>query len=121
MADLTEKQRRAIVALLETKSVAEASSRCGIGARTIERWKTEADFRAEYIEASRRCLDDAVGRLRVAGSEAVDTLQAALSDASTHVRVRAAQIILDNAIKVETDDLARRLEALEAAQAGGPR
>lgn len=116
MAELTEKQRRAIIALLETKSVAEASKRCSVGARTIERWKTEPAFRAEYIEASRRCLDDAVGRLRAAGSEAVDTLREALSDESTQLRVRAAQIILDGAIKVEIDDLARRLEALEAAQ-----
>jgi HEAT repeat protein len=121
MAELTGKQSRAIAALLVTKSVAEASKRCGVGARTIERWKTEPAFRAEYIEASRRCLADAVGRLRAVGPEAVDTLQAALSDESNHVRVRAAQIILDVAIKAEVDDLARRLEALEGAQAGGPR
>lgn len=39
MADLSDRKRRAIEALLTSKSTAEAAAQSSIGARTIERWK----------------------------------------------------------------------------------
>ena len=61
-------------------------------------------------------LGETVGRLRCAASEAVDALRDALHADAPAVRVRAAQVLLDSAIKVEIDDLARRVELLEGAQ-----
>ena len=121
MADLSHRQRRAIEALLASKSTAEAAAQSGIGARTIERWKREPGFQDGYRAASRERLAETVGRLRTAASEAVDTLRQALQADAPAVRVRAAQVLLDGAIKVEVDDLARRVDALEATQNGHQR
>ncbi len=50
---------------------------------------------------------------------AAETLQAAFAAQSASVRVRAATAALELAIKVETDDLAERVAALEAHQQAG--
>jgi hypothetical protein len=116
MAELSNRQRRAVEALLTSKSTAEAAGRIGIGARTIERWKRDPDFRNAYYAASRARLAETVGRLRSAAAEAVETLRAALQDELTSNRIRAATVLLGIAIKAEVDDLARRIDAVEARQ-----
>ena len=119
MAELSHRQRRAIEALLTSNSTAEAAAQSGIGARTIERWKRLPAFQDAYRTASRERLGETVGRLRTAASEALDALRQALQADAPAVRVRAAQVLLEGAIKVEIDDLGRRVEALEAAQQSG--
>lgn len=114
--DVSDRQRRAIEALLTTKSTSEAATVCGVGARSIERWKRDQAFRDAYRTASRERLAETVGRLRAAASEAVDALRDALQDERVSNRIRAASVLLETAVKVEVDDLARRVEALEATQ-----
>jgi hypothetical protein len=101
MAELSARQRRAIEALLTSKSTAEAAAQSGIGARTIERWKRNATFQDEYRAASRARLGETVGRPRAAAGEAVETLRAALQDEVTSNRIRAATVLLDSAIKTD--------------------
>lgn len=119
MAEVSDRQRRAIEALLSTKSTSEAATVCGVGARTIERWKRDQTFRDAFRAASRDRLAETVGRLRGAASEAVNALRDALSDERVSNRIRAASVLLETAVKVEIDDLARRVEALEATQQQG--
>jgi hypothetical protein len=116
MAQLTDRQRRAIEALLAAKSTSEAAEVSGIPRRTLERWKRDPGFQDAYRAASRDKLGETIGRLRTAASEAVAALQEALQADAPAVRVRAAQVLLDGAVKVEVDDLNRRVEALEIAQ-----
>jgi hypothetical protein len=116
MARVNDRQRRAIEALLISKSTSEAAERSGIPRRTIERWKCAAAFQDAYRAASREKLGETVGRLRTAAGEAVDALREALQADAPAVRVRAATVLLEGAIKVEVDDLAHRIELLEAAQ-----
>jgi len=119
MAQVSDRQRRAIEALLTSKSASEAAEASGIPRRTLERWKRDRGFQDAYRSASRERLSETVGRLRTAAAEAVDALRSALLADAPAVRVRAAQVLLDGAIKVEVDDLAARIEALEIAQQGG--
>jgi hypothetical protein len=86
-----------------------------VSERTIRRWLEDPTFRSAYAEASRQCLGETIGRLRAVAAEAVDTLRAALGDEHTGHRIRAAVALLDLAVKVEVDDLARRVAMLEAA------
>jgi hypothetical protein len=116
--ELTDKQRRALAALLTTRTAQDAASRSGVGERTLRRWLDDPAFRDAYTDASRQRLGEAVGRLRAVAGEAVDTLRAALGDEHTGHRIRAAIALLDLAVKVEVDDLARRVELLESAQRG---
>lgn len=119
--ELSEKQQRAIAALLTCASIKDAAASAAIGERSLHRWLAEPAFRAAYADASRQRLGETVGRLRAVAAEAVATLRAALSDELTANRIRAATVLLDGAVKVELDDLGRRVEALEAAQKGSTR
>lgn len=116
MADLnvTARQRRALTALLSEPNIRSAAARSKTAERTLYRWLTEPAFRAAYRQLSRRLLDDAAGRLRATAGEAVETLRTALKAQSDTVKVRAATAILDAAVKVDLDDLAARVEALES-------
>src|SRR5262249_35432066 len=113
---LPHKMHAAIVALLTAPTEAAAAAQVGIGEATLRRWKQCPDFRDELHAASREQLRDTIGRLRVAAGEAVETLRAALHDDLTSNRIRAAIALLDTAVKAEIDDLARRVDAIEARQ-----
>jgi uncharacterized protein YerC len=115
MAALSDRRRRAIEALLMSKSTADAAARSGIGARTIERWKRELAFRDALRAASQALLHDTLAKMRAATGRALDALTAALDEAHSPTRVRAAIALLDLATKIDIDDLARRFEVLEAA------
>jgi hypothetical protein len=100
-ADLTDRQRRALAALLTARTAQDAASQAGVGERTLRRWLNRPSFRVAYTEASRQRLSEAVGQLRAASAEAVNVLRAALDDQHTGHRIRAAIGLLDTAVKVE--------------------
>lgn len=103
--------------MLTTTNVTAAADASNIPRRTLCRWLTEADFRTAYRERSRDSLQESTGRLRAAAGEAVETLRASLQSDSEAIRVRAAiAAMLDAPIKVDVDDLAARVEALEEFQ-----
>lgn len=104
---------RAIAALLTAPSVSAAAKSCGIGRRTLERWMREEAFRDAHRRASRRLLGDSVCRLRAATGEALTVLTKALRDRSAAVRVRAARIIVEVALRTDVDELSARVDALE--------
>jgi hypothetical protein len=111
--DLSARQMRAIAALLTEPSISAAAEACGVGRRTLERWMREEAFRDAYRTASRRLLGDSVCRLRAASGQALTVLTKALGDRSVTVRVRAARIILEVAVRTDVDELSARVEALE--------
>lgn len=117
MADLTRRQERGIIALLGAHTVEAAADASNIPVRTLFKWLSEDGFRTEYRATSRRALDRTVGRLRHASSEALATLEELLSDDSPTVRYQAAAKILELGVRVETDELAQRVDALEEAHA----
>lgn len=116
MAGLSERRRRAIEALLTARTVTAAAAQCGVGERTLRRWLADEAFRAAYREVGRQRLSDTVNRLRAAADEAVEALRTALADDRTSNRIRAATVLLETAVKLEVDDLAVRVQALEALQ-----
>jgi hypothetical protein len=113
-ASLTRRQQRVLTALLTEPNVRAAAAAAKVPARTLYRWLADPTFRAAYRECSRRLLEDAAGQLRAAAGNAVETLRASLKAGNDSVKVRAAVAILDAAIKVDLDDLAARVTALEA-------
>ena len=118
MADeLTDKQRRAIAALLVERTIEKAAQAAQVSERQLYRWLDNGPFKASLTEASRQRLAETLGRLRVVANEAVETLRDALRDKGTANRIRAAQILLDTAVKVEVDHLNARVAALESAEA----
>jgi len=113
MAQLTAKQERAIAALLTAPDQSAAAAACGIGRRTLTRWLAAAEFRDAYRFASQQRLADTIGQLRAVAGDALATLHTALKAENGHVKVRAAVALLELAVKVEVDELAARVDALE--------
>jgi hypothetical protein len=113
---LTARQERAIVALLEHPSVADATAAAGVSQPTLWRWMQQAGFREAYRSAQRRAVEAAIANLQQASAEAVGALRRNLTCGRPAVEVRAAEVILDLAFRGhELLDLATRIEQLEAA------
>lgn len=122
---LPPRQQRAIAAILAEPSADRAAAAAGVSPRTLRRWAAGDDFRDALGQAQREAFAGAMRRLQVGAIAAADRLVAMLADPSApaYARVQAASVILRaGQAWVETDDLARRLEALERrlAAGGGP-
>jgi hypothetical protein len=100
--------------LLTTPDRSAAATAAGIGRRTLTRWLATEEFREAYRDASQRRLADTIGILRATAADAVATLRTALGSDNEHVKVRAAVALLEIAVKVDNDELAERVTALEA-------
>ena len=117
-AKLERKQEQAIVALLEQPTVEDAARVAGVSPVTLWRWMRQPDFRERYRAARRDVLEHAVARLQRATGDAVETLTRNLSCGVASVEVRAAQVILDQAVKgAEVLDLEARIADLERSAA----
>ncbi len=115
MQGLTKKQEAAIAALLSTSVMKDAAAQVGISDVTLWRWLQLPEFEAAYRAARRQVVERAITELQAATGEAVETLKRNLHCEQASVEIRAAQIILEQAVKgVELIDLQERVERLES-------
>lgn len=115
---ISRKKERAIKALLECDTHAEAARAAGIGEVTLWRWMQETDFKEAFRKAKRRVLDQAITNLQKATGKAISALLSVVGDekAPASARVSGAKVILEIAIKaVEIEDLEARVEEIEKA------
>ena len=118
---LSRKQEQAIAALLSEATVAAAADKAGVNEVTIYRWLKLPDFLAAYRQARREVTEKAIAQLQQSSWAASTTLVRLLGSSSDSIRLRAAQMILDQANKgIELLDFEERLSALEQ-QSGGTR
>ncbi len=116
--DLSPKQEKAILALLQEPTIAKAAKAAQIGERTIHRWLSDSDFGKAYRKARREAFGHAIALTQHYAPLAVNTLATIMADASTpaHARVTAASTLLKFGREgIELDDLAARVETLEGA------
>ncbi len=107
-------KEKVLIALIETSSIREAAKKSGIGEATIYRYLQDKDFLAEYRNARRMAVEDAIAQMQNAASEAVGRLRELQYCENPAVAARCAQIIFENSIKgMETTDILQRLEAIE--------
>ena len=115
---LSRKQEQAIAALLSEPTIAAAAEKVGVGEVTLWRWLQREDFQADYQQARREAVAQAIAALQRASSEAVQALREIMVDsgAPASSRVSAAKTVLELALKgVELEDIERRVTALEEA------
>ena len=115
---LTPKQHKALAALLSEPTVKAAAAKVGIGERTLHTWLHEPAFDAAYTAARHDAVGRAMGRLQHATGIAVDALIEVLdteyTPAPAAVRVSAAKVIIEYAIRFrELDELESRIAQLE--------
>lgn len=122
--ELTKGQEDALIALITEPSVSAAAAKANIGERTVHRWLREDEaFLAEYRRVRREAFTQAVGLTQRSSTAAVATLLRIMHDpkATWSSRVSAATHVLKFAREgIELDDLAARVEALEANVAERP-
>ncbi len=115
MKVLTPKQETAIAALLSTSTIKDAAEACGLTTVTLWRWFQLPEFAAAWRAARRQVVENAITQLQTAASEAVETLKRNLTCGNEAVEVRAASLIIEQAVKgVELVDLQERVERLES-------
>ncbi len=112
---LSRTQEKAIAALLSAPTIGEAAKACGVNDATMWRWLQLPDFAAQYRLARRQVVERAISELQAATGEAVEALRRNLHCENPGVEIRAAQIVLEQAIRgVELIDLQERVERLES-------
>ncbi len=117
---LSQKQERAIVALLDAPTIAKAAEAIGVCERTLYRWLDDPDFAAAYRKARRQAFGVAIGLVQKYAPVAVNCLVRVTTDANApaSAKVAAATALLRFGREgIETDDLAVRVEALEQVEA----
>jgi hypothetical protein len=115
MQGLPQKQTKAIVSLLNCRTVSEAATQAGVNESTVWRWMREESFQDALQEAKQRIVTQAIQLQQVTG-EAVGTLRGIMADgeAPASARVTAAKAVLDMAVKaIKMEDLEARLMNLE--------
>ena len=112
----TTNKEKALAALLESASIADAAKRCELSQETLYRYLKDKEFVTDYRNARRQVVENSITQLQQASGEAVEALRRNLSCTNPQAEIRAAQIILDNALKgVELVDILERLEQIENA------
>lgn len=122
MQGLPQKQTKAIVSLLNCRTVSEAATQSGVNESTIWRWMREQAFQEALQEAKNRIVAQAIIQLQQATGEAVATLRSIATDneAPASSRVSAAKTVLDFAIRaLKMEDIENRIKALEEETKGG--
>lgn len=115
--NLTASQKRAIRALMESRTNGEAAKQAKIGEATLYRWLNDPVFKAALQEAESRAAGNTARRLSTGSQLALDVLIAIMEseEAGDSMRLQAARVWLDNYHKARDDgDMERRLTAIEA-------
>lgn len=113
---LTERQRRALAALLAAPTAKEAATMAGIGERTMKRFRALPVFQRAYRAAQAELIESAVCQSRQHLTGALSALADITADetAPPAARVSAARASIELALKLgEQGDILERLDELE--------
>jgi len=107
---LTLRQRRALEALLQARTISQAAERAKVSRKTIYIWLGQTAFRDELNRLGRLVLEEVTDRMSILASEAVEILSSVLRTAGVPIgnQIQAASIILKRASELwELYDLSR--------------
>lgn len=114
--DLSEKQTKAIVAILQSRTIAEGCRKAKISRETFYTWFKELAFRAEFERQRRELIDLSLHELKTSAGEAVEVLRKLLKARNENIRFKTATAIIESILKsIELEDLNKRIEVLEKA------
>ncbi len=112
--ELSDRQRKALEALLTSPTVAAAADQSGIGRATIYRYLKDPEFKRRYAEERAFLLDQTVAGLQKLGIGAVGVLRRNFEAQNPHAQIRAARTVLDLMFKgTELIELEERIRQLE--------
>lgn len=113
--NLTNKQVKAIAALLNARTVTEACQAAKIGRSTLARWLKDSTFKQALSEAENEALKESSRILLTGNNDAIDAIFDLMTNGKTEsIRLRAASEWLAQSNKFrETISLEDRISALE--------
>ena len=118
-AELTPKQEKALLAIIETGTIEGAAVKVGISRASIYNWLKEEPFKVRLDRERKIIFDEAVGLIKVASKRSAAVIVDLLSHKDPTTRRLAAKDLLSFAIKaVELGDVEDRLDRIEKALAG---
>jgi hypothetical protein len=118
VSTLSDKQEKAVLALLSEPSIPKAAASVGVSDRTLHRWLQDATFEAAYRKARRDAFSQAIAMTQRYAPLAVNTLAKVMTDpaAPTNAKVSAAAAVLRFGREgIELEDIETRIAALERA------
>lgn len=105
-----------ILALLSSRTQAEASRKLGINSNLISERKQDKDFMDKYNAYKSTLIENTANKLLTANTQAIDTLIELLNDHNSSVRIASAKTILSYAKEyIMLADLDKRLQVIEEA------
>ena len=116
---MTESKRKAIAALLTSKTRKEAAEKAGITDRTLRNYFSDAEFVRAYREAFETVIEDATRQAQQSIAPALAVLREIMEDQEEQApaRISAARATLEYSLKMtETLDILGQLKELEAQQ-----
>lgn len=114
--NLSQKQEKAIVALLTEPTIKQVAAVTGVGESTIYRWLQEDEFDEAFREARKNAFSQSITHLQQAATTAVSTLKEIMvnSEASPSSRVTASKTVIEMAYKAyELEDLTAEIDKIK--------
>lgn len=119
---ITQKQQRALIALLTSPTKEAAAKKAGIESKTLRRYLADPDFQEEYRNAFTSMIEDVTRQAQRAIAPALSCLREIVEDESenTQARIQAARSTLEYALRLtEQFDIIERIQSLEREVANG--
>lgn len=116
MVTLTQKQNRALIALLTQPTREEAAKAAGITSKTLRGYLEDPEFQAAYKTALAELLEDATTQAKQSLNPALTALREITEDGGqqAQARVSAARSLLEYSLKLtEQTDILEKLRELE--------
>lgn len=114
---MNSSKQQALVALISSPTIREASKKSGVAERTINEYmRTDPEFRQAYEQYRQDIIRNASERMTNAMTDAVSTLTSIMNDKKTNTatRVTASKAVLEYGLKLwEVADINARLTAIE--------
>ena len=113
---LTQKQQKALSALLTNPTKEAAAKAAGIESKTLRRYLTDPEFQAEYQKAVSGMIEDAATQARQSLNPALSCLREIVEDGgeTAPARISAARSLLEYGLRLtEIADIMKQLEELE--------
>ncbi len=112
-------RERAVVALLNEKTVADAAAKAGVNEKTLRRWLADDEaFQAEYATARQAAFQAGINRVQALTAQAVDTLEELLGEKKyPNVRLGAARTVAEIGIhQHDAETILKKLDEIETQQ-----
>lgn len=114
---MTGKQKKALAALLNSRTMRAAAQSAGVNYSTLRRWIVDdAEFRKAYTAELSALVENAANQARQGMTEAVDVLREIINDedAPQSNRLAAAKVLIESGSRlIEMQSFDSRITELE--------